>query len=185
METIGIVIFVVGIIIIGAILNRRDPEWQAKRLQGKMLFHLFEKRDWKDKEKVKKDMQKEFYEMDKVSSSKIEKLTNNDKKNSKHRQSMKNVLNSLPKMEVAPKVLIKKVISLEETIDNLTERIKSNLKMSFKDFSGVGKAEKVDIIVSFLAMLELVKLGTIAVMQSESFGNIDMESQDTGTPHYN
>jgi len=92
METIGIVIFVVGIIIIGAILNRRDPEWQAKRLQGKMLFHLFEKRDWKDKEKVKKDMQKEFYEMDKVSSSKIEKLTNNDKKNSKHRQSMKNVL---------------------------------------------------------------------------------------------
>jgi len=95
------------------------------------------------------------------------------------------VLNSLPKKVEPPKVHIRKVVSLEEMISRLTDRIASAVRMSFKDFSGAGKAEKVDVIVSFLAMLELVKQGTINAHQEGLFDEIHMESHDVGVPRYN
>jgi chromatin segregation and condensation protein Rec8/ScpA/Scc1 (kleisin family) len=61
-------------------------------------------------------------------------------------------------------------------MDNLSERITKSLKMSFKDFSGHGKAEKVNVIVSFLAMLELVKQGIIHVKQEADFSDIEIET---------
>ena len=48
----------------------------------------------------------------------------------------------------------------------------------------MGKSEKINIIVSFLAMLELVKQELIAVKQEEHFGDIDMENQKVGLPSY-
>lgn len=97
---------------------------------------------------------------------------------------LKNLLKNLPKKEHIPKAIIKKVISLEEMIGNLTIRIQSSLKMSFKDFAGIGKVEKVNVIVSFLAMLELVKQGIIDVTQEADFDDINMETQEVGVPHY-
>ena len=95
------------------------------------------------------------------------------------------VLNSLPKAEVQlPKLKVQKVVSLEEMMDTLTNRIKSAIKMSFSDFSGKGKAEKVNVIVSFLALLELVKQGTLDAKQNGLFDEIEMESYHVGTPHY-
>jgi segregation and condensation protein A len=94
------------------------------------------------------------------------------------------VIKNLPKFEVKPKLKVTKVVSLEEMITNLTKRVQSSLKMSFKDFSGMGKAEKVNVIVSFLAMLELVKQGIIEVNQKEKFDDIQMETKDIGVPSY-
>lgn len=95
------------------------------------------------------------------------------------------VLNSLPKFEAPlPKLKIQKVVSLEEMMDSLTTRIKSAIKMSFTDFSGKGKVEKVNVIVSFLALLELVKQGTVDARQSGLFDEIEMESYSIGTPSY-
>ena len=94
------------------------------------------------------------------------------------------VIKNLPKFEVKPKVKITKVVSLEEMITNLTKRVQSSLRMSFKDFSGMGKAEKVNVIVSFLAMLELVKQGIIEVNQKEKFDDIHMETKSVGIPTY-
>ncbi len=94
------------------------------------------------------------------------------------------VIKNLPKFENKPKVKIAKVISLEEMIKNLTERVKSSIKMSFKDFSGMGKTEKVNVIVSFLAMLELVKQGLIEVRQNDRFEDIHMETKSIGVPMY-
>ncbi len=94
------------------------------------------------------------------------------------------VLASLPKREFLPKVMVDKVISLEEMISNLTERISSNLRMSFREFSG-GKKERVHVIVSFLAMLELVKQGVINVTQERHFDDISMETgADVSVPRY-
>ncbi len=88
----------------------------------------------------------------------------------------KRVLQSLPKKEFLPKVLVDKVISLEEMITDLTQRITSSLKMSFKEFSGAGREQRVHVIVSFLAMLELVKQGIIEVAQEKHFEDISMET---------
>ena len=92
------------------------------------------------------------------------------------------VIKNLPKFEVKPKVKVTKVISLEEMITSLTKRVQSSLKMSFKDFSGIGKVEKVNVIISFLAMLELVKQGIIEVNQKDKFADIHMETRNVGVP---
>lgn len=94
------------------------------------------------------------------------------------------VIKNFPKFEMKPKVKVAKVISLEEMIGRLTDRIKNSMKMSFKDFSGMGKAEKVNVIVSFLAMLELVKQGLIEVKQNDRFDDIHMETKAVGIPSY-
>jgi segregation and condensation protein A len=97
----------------------------------------------------------------------------------------KRVLANIPKKEFLPKVIVDKVISLEEMITNLTERIGASLKMSFKEFSNAGKAERVHVIVSFLAMLELVKQGVIDVTQEKHFDDINMETEAAlGVPRY-
>ena len=56
--------------------------------------------------------------------------------------------------------------------------------MSFKEFSNFGKAEKVNIIVGFLAMLELVRQGAIEAQQEAKFGDINMQTNNFGTPKY-
>lgn len=98
------------------------------------------------------------------------------------------VLTSLPKKAVVgPKVLVKKTMSLEQMITKLTDRIKSAVRMSFREFSGkdkVDKGERVHVIVSFLAMLELVKQGVLDAHQEGLFDEIHMESQEIGVPRY-
>jgi segregation and condensation protein A len=100
------------------------------------------------------------------------------------------VLANLPKREFLPKVIVDKVISLEDMITDLTKRVSDTLKMSFKQFAGEKrgsdgeKAEKVNIIVSFLAMLELVKQGIINVTQEKHFEDINMETEQVGVPKY-
>lgn len=98
------------------------------------------------------------------------------------------VLNNLPKKEFLPKVIVDKVISLEEMIISLTKRVTTSLKMSFKEFTygvvGAKKEDKVNIIVGFLAMLELVKQGVIQVTQEKHFDDIHMETESVSVPKY-
>lgn len=100
-------------------------------------------------------------------------------------QAILSVIKALPKVENIPKAIVKKVISLEEMIGNLTERIKSSIKLSFREFAKVGKEERVNVIISFLAMLELVKQGIVSVRQDNHFADIEIETQQINVPHYN
>lgn len=100
-------------------------------------------------------------------------------------KAMSDLLRNLPKKEQIPKAVIRKVVSLEEVITSLTHRITAGLRTSFRDFTSVHKGEKVNIIVSFLAMLELVKQGIIHVQQDDRFGDIHMEPKEVGVPRYN
>ncbi len=104
---------------------------------------------------------------------------------SKLSAAIESILKNLPKFEILPKTVVQKVISLEEMIVSLTSRIKSALKMSFREFSKIGKDEKVNVIVSFLAMLELVKQGVISVSQHALFDDIQMETEKVDLPKYN
>ena len=99
------------------------------------------------------------------------------------------LITALPKKpSEAPKVTVKKVISIEEMIDRLTNRIQSAVRMTFREFSGnkgkIDKMQRVDVIVSFLAMLELVKQGIINARQENLFEDIEMESEEIGIPKY-
>lgn len=94
--------------------------------------------------------------------------------------SVLDVLRTMPAEEAPkPEVVVLKVKSLEETINDLVSRIQSSLEMSFKTFSRSlgykeGKEEKVGVIVSFLAMLELVRNGIIDAVQENDFDDINL-----------
>ena len=97
---------------------------------------------------------------------------------------IREILKNLPKPEKLARAVVEKVISLEETIENLAQRVNTCLKMSFHEFAKVGSEKKVNVIVGFLAMLELVKQGVIAVTQDKNFGDIEMETENLGVPKY-
>ncbi len=90
------------------------------------------------------------------------------------------VLGGMPKKVFLPEVEVRKVISIEQMIGNLTERIQSSIKMSFKDFAGkaVTREEKVFVIVGFLAMLELVRNGILEALQDNDKGEILITKQE-------
>lgn len=88
-------------------------------------------------------------------------------------------ISRIPKKVFLENVEVKKVISIEEMIDKLTERIQNSMKMNFKEFSGHAKTreERVTVIVSFLAMLELVRQGILHAAQENNFEDILIEKQ--------
>jgi len=96
---------------------------------------------------------------------------------------VKEVIGRIPKEEKTPEAIVRKVINIEEMIEKLTDRIQSNLKLSFKEFSeggtsGSKKEQKMYAIVGFLALLELVRQGIINAIQEGSFGDIEIEQQE-------
>ena len=98
------------------------------------------------------------------------------------RASAQALMEGFPAMLILPKVEVKKIMSLEEMIDKMAARIQGALRMSFKEFSG--KKERGEIIVGFLALLELVKQGIIKAQQEAHFGDITLESDAVSTPNY-
>lgn len=88
------------------------------------------------------------------------------------------ILKNIPKKEKLPEIEVKKVISIEEMLNRLTDRMQTAMKTSFNQFVGVGapknREEKVLVIVGFLAMLELVRQGIMDVLQDDVFGDIEM-----------
>lgn len=102
--------------------------------------------------------------------------------------SLNGVVARFPKKDELPKKIIKQIISLEEMMEKLASRIQNGLSLSFNQFGGGDKPktreEKVEVIVGFLAMLELVKQGVIMCMQENLFEDIKMESNDVAVPRY-
>ena len=101
------------------------------------------------------------------------------------RAAAQKLIDEFPKLAPQlPEAAVKKIVSLEEMIDDLGKRISSALKLSFREYAGVGKREKQDIIVTFLALLELVKQGMIRAEQGSAFDDIMLEHEGVLRPSY-
>lgn len=89
-------------------------------------------------------------------------------------------LGKVPKKIFLPEMEVKRVISMDEMIDKLTTRIEESMKINFKDFMGSGKTkeEKIVVIISFLAMLELVRQGILHAVQQSNFEDIMIEKNN-------
>ena len=74
-------------------------------------------------------------------------------------------------VEALPEHKVKPMVTIEEMMDRLAKRVQTAMNLSFKDFAGT-KGDKVEMIVSFLALLELVKQGAIAAEQHAPHGDI-------------
>jgi segregation and condensation protein A len=96
---------------------------------------------------------------------------------------LRDALAALEKEEQLPEVRVRPMVTIEEMMDRLMDRVQKAVTMSFKDFSG-GSKEKVEVIVSFLALLELVKQGAVDVLQHQNFSDIRITNTNAATPKY-
>lgn len=88
-------------------------------------------------------------------------------------EALKKVLINLPVKEIFPEAAVKKVISLEEKIRDIIGRIEKGIQASFSDINKEAQ-NKGEVIVNFLAVLELARRGLVIVNQEDHFGNISI-----------
>lgn len=94
------------------------------------------------------------------------------------------VLERLPKKIFKPEVSAKKIMSLEEMVIRLQKRIARQFKFGFKEFTNSSRMGRGEIIVGFLAVLELVKQGVVMARQSSHFEDIEIERDTVDIPRY-
>lgn len=96
-------------------------------------------------------------------------------------------------VEALPEHKVKPMITIEEMMDKLAERVQSAMNLSFKEFARLsaadraaqGSQQKIEVIVSFLALLELVKEGAVAAEQLDQHGDIHItHTAPASTPRY-
>jgi segregation and condensation protein A len=98
-------------------------------------------------------------------------------------KALEDALANLEKEEKLPEARVRPMITIEEMMDKLTARVQSALTISFKDFAGT-VGEKVEVIVSFLALLELVKQGAVEADQYDAFADIKITNTSAAVPRY-
>ena len=87
---------------------------------------------------------------------------------------MDEILEAVPKAEKLPEGTLGKMISIEDKMAEIQERLNRMLALTFDELKNSAR-EKIEIIVSFLAMLELVKQGWLILDQQKLFGGIELK----------
>lgn len=94
------------------------------------------------------------------------------------------VINNLPVEKVQkPSARVKQAISLDQMMVNLQQRIENHFSVSFFAIRDEEPEHK-NVIVGFLAILELFKQGNILISQESRFADIGMELERCDTPKY-
>lgn len=97
---------------------------------------------------------------------------------------LKRALSAREAVEALSEARVLSLVTIEEMMNRLAHRVQKAMTLSFKEFSGDIK-ERVEVIVSFLALLELVKQGAVAAEQYAPHGDIRISHNPSVTiPHY-
>lgn len=73
-----------------------------------------------------------------------------------------------------PQTQIDKAVSMKERIDRIRKMLRSKKQFSFSDIVGSGE-NKTEVIVGFLALLELVKQKNLVLVQTKIFSDIKIK----------
>ena len=116
------------------------------------------------------------YSKDKITLNKEETIFNPPKWLTKKKIAtvFKEVLDKLEPISKIPGGVIKSTVSIQEKIKELKGRVCRDIEFSFGSILKKAK-DKVEVIVNFLAMLELLKQKTITVKQDKLFGDINIK----------
>lgn len=88
----------------------------------------------------------------------------------------KEILGRIEPLIKTGKEIREKAISIKQKIEDLKLKISRRANLGFKEF--VGKAKnKTEVVVSFLALLELIKQRTVGVSQKKLFEDIIIEKR--------
>jgi len=81
------------------------------------------------------------------------------------------LINSIEPLVKTKEVMQKKIVSIKQKMGDLRDRISKSAKLKFHEFVGKTK-DKTEVVVSFLALLELIKQRIIDVEQNDLFQDI-------------
>lgn len=88
----------------------------------------------------------------------------------------------LPKIEKTAKALVAPVLALEDVIVRLEKRLVGAVRARFSELTK--SAPKHEVIVYFLAMLELIRGGSVSATQERIFSDITLETEALAAPGY-
>lgn len=92
------------------------------------------------------------------------------------------LLHTLPTVTSLGEAVVAPVLALEDVIANLKQRLASAARARWSEMTrGASRGDK---IVHFLAVLELVRHGSVSVTQDRLFSDIILESDAEGVPRY-
>lgn len=100
--------------------------------------------------------------------------SDNLKVNNLHKAMTELVIRLAPP-KALPKTYIDKSVSMKEKIDTIRNLLGSRKKLSFNDILSDAQS-KTEVIVSFLALLELVKQRSIHIEQDKAFGDLQLRA---------
>ncbi len=92
-------------------------------------------------------------------------------------EALESVFYKLPEIETIVKRAMGNVVSIKDRIEHIRESLVLRIEMTFKEVT-VGTKNKIEVIITFLAMLELVRKSIIIVEQVEIFGDIKIKKMD-------
>jgi len=87
------------------------------------------------------------------------------------------ILSEIPLMEKLQEEIVSEVVTLEEKINDLESTLRKRIETSFSELVS-GAKEKIDVIVSFLAVLEMVKQRIVNVEQKSLFEDIKLSMKN-------
>ncbi len=87
------------------------------------------------------------------------------------------ILHELEPITRLPQTVIVRTINIRQKIEDITRRLLSEKSMTFHQLLKNSK-NKTDIIITFLAMLEMVKLRTATVIQETLYSDVSIKALD-------
>ena len=94
-------------------------------------------------------------------------------------QSLQHLAAELKDIVHLPQEVMKEVVSISEKIANIQKLISEKLETSLSSLLREAKS-KTEVIVTFLALLELIKQRTLTVEQNEMFGDVMIKKNQNG-----
>ena len=88
------------------------------------------------------------------------------------------ILSEIPAFEKLEEEMVREVITLEEKINHLRDFIKGKIETSFSELVSTAD-DRIDVIISFLAMLEMVKQRIVHADQGELFSEIKLKHKES------
>ncbi len=95
---------------------------------------------------------------------------------------VRRLVSTFPKVEKLSEAVVAPVLALEDVILSLKKRLSTAVKARWSEFTK--GASRHDTIVHFLAVLELVRGGSVSVTQDKLFSDMILESDDIEAPKY-
>jgi segregation and condensation protein A len=83
------------------------------------------------------------------------------------------IISEIPLIEKLQEEIVAEVVTLEEKINDLEKTLRKRIESSFSDLVS-GAKEKIDVIISFLAILEMIKQRIVNVEQDKLFSDIKL-----------